>query len=58
MKPGNPRREGGKKEGMDGREGCAGNYEVGAYGMIGNQSEAGEPASNFIACIIGLGLSY
>ena len=36
MKPGNPRREGGKKEGgrgMDGREGCDGNYEVGAYGM-------------------------
>ena len=42
MKPGNPRREGGKKggtggtdgtDGTDGRDGCDGNYEVGAYGM-------------------------
>ena len=44
VKPGNPRREGGKKGGRDGWEGrtdgregiiegCDGNYEVGAYGM-------------------------
>ena len=46
--------EGGREEERDGWEGGAGNYEVGAYGMIGNPSEAGEPASNCIACIIGL----
>ena len=37
MKPGNPRREvrkkGGTGGGTDGREGCDGNYEVGAYEM-------------------------
>ena len=44
MKPGSPRREGGKKGGKDGREGgtdgwergregCDGNYEVSTYGM-------------------------
>ena len=36
-------------EGMDGWEGCDGNYEVGAYAwngcIIGNSSEAGYPAS-------------